>query len=54
LHLGQLPAGSYINRLSAAHWNGRNQDGQFVSSGMYFYRLKAGDFQAVRRMLIVK
>ena len=35
-------------------WDGTNNFGQAVSSGIYLYRLQAGDFQQVRKCLIVK
>jgi hypothetical protein len=35
-------------------WNGRDQNGQSVASGMYFYRLKAGDKEIVRKMSLIK
>jgi hypothetical protein len=35
-------------------WHGKNSAGDDVASGIYFYRLQAGDFNAMRRMLIVK
>ena len=35
-------------------WDGRDQDGRAVGSGVYFYRLEAGGFSAVRRMLLIK
>ena len=35
-------------------WDGRNQRGQVVPSGLYFYRLEAGDFKAQKRMLLLK
>ena len=52
--LGQQPAGSYLNRETAAYWDGKDQFGEAVSSGVYFYTLKAGTFQATRRMVILK
>ena len=54
LAVGHQAAGVYQNRSRAVYWDGRNQRGEFVASGLYFYTLKAGDFTATRRMLIRK
>ena len=54
LVLGHQPAGFYQSRSRAAYWNGRNQLGEPVGSGTYFYTLTAGDFTATRKMLIRK
>ncbi|MDE0400457.1 MAG: T9SS type A sorting domain-containing protein [Candidatus Poribacteria bacterium] len=54
LDLGHRPAGIYQQRTRAAHWDGRNQLGEPVASGVYFYTLTAGDFTATRKMLIAK
>jgi hypothetical protein len=35
-------------------WDGTNQTGTGVGTGIYFYRLRAGDFSETRRMLLVK
>ena len=54
LDLGHQQAGSYLDRDEAAYWDGKDETGQPVSSGVYFYQIKAGDFSAVRKMTIVK
>ena len=54
LELGHQPAGFYTARSKAAYWDGRNANGELVASGVYFYQLRAGEYSAVRRMVIVK
>ena len=52
--LGHQSAGFYTARSKAVHWNGRNESGESVASGVYFYQLRAANYFAVRRMVIVK
>ena len=54
LALGHQPAGMYQNRSRAAYWDGKNELGEPVASGLYFYTFTAGDFMATRKMLIRK
>ena len=54
LTLGHQPAGIYQSRIRAAYWDGRNELGERVASGVYFYTLKTGQFTATRKMLIRK
>ena len=54
LALGPQAAGVYENRSRAAYWDGTNELGEPVASGLYFYTLTAGDFTATRKMLIRK
>lgn len=43
------PAGS-----RSVQWDGRNDEGISMSSGMYFYKLRAGEFSKTRKMLLVR
>ena len=54
LALGHQAAGVYKSRSRAAYWNGKNDLGERVGSGVYFYTLTAGDFSATRKLLILK
>ena len=54
LALGHQAAGMYQSRSRAAYWDGKNEFGEKVASGLYFYTLTAGDFSATRKMLIRK
>ena len=54
LALGHQPAGYYTARAKAAYWDGCNESGESVASGVYFYQLQAEDYSVVRRMAIVK
>ena len=42
-------AGSYLVR-----WDSRDDQGNRLSSGMYFYRLKAGTFSSTKRMVLLQ
>ncbi len=35
-------------------WNGKDENGKSVSSGIYFYRMQAGDFSAMKKMVMIK
>jgi len=54
LHLGQRATGTYLEKSHAGYWNGRNEAGEPVVSGIYFYQLEAGDFSQIRRMTVLK
>ena len=54
LKLGHQAAGFYQSRSRAIHWDGRNNIGEKVASGVYFYTLTAGEFTATRKLLIRK
>ncbi|MCK4653419.1 MAG: T9SS type A sorting domain-containing protein, partial [Candidatus Cloacimonetes bacterium] len=44
-----LPAGEH-----SAIWNGNDSNGNRVGSGIYFYKLRAGDYREVRKMVLLK
>ena len=54
LDLGFKGQGFYMTRSTAAYWDGRNNLGEQVASGIYFYSLHTPDFSATRKMLILK
>ena len=54
LPLGFQSAGFYQSRSRAAYWDGRNDLGVQVSSGVYFYQLSTRSDHQIKRMVIVK
>jgi len=48
------PAGSYIQKEYAIHWDGKNKSGERVTSGVYFYTLQTGDFKKTKKMTVAK
>lgn len=37
-----------------ATWNGKDQFGKSVASGIYFYQMRAGSFEQVKKMMLMK
>jgi hypothetical protein len=54
IQVGHQPAAVYESRDKAIYWDGRNNSGERVASGIYFYRFTAGDYTATRKMVILK
>jgi len=63
LDIGYKESGLYFNKERAAHWDGVNNQGERVASGMYFYTLcvkkysdgnEVGMFTDTRKMVIMK
>ena len=54
LDLGEQTAGEYSTQERAAYWDGRNNSGEQVSNGIYFYHLSTPTFDQMKRMVIVK
>ncbi len=45
---------SIFNNQSSIVWNGTDNNGQPVSSGIYFYKLKSGKFEQTKKMILMK
>ena len=54
LALGHRPAGAYRTKPRAAYWDGRNEQGERVASGIYFYTFTAGNFTATGKLVVRK
>ena len=54
LDVGHRIASTYESQSKAVYWDGRNDLGEQVASGIYFYHLSAGEYSATRRMVILK
>ena len=53
LDLGFQQAGYYIGKSRAAYWDGRNDLGERLASGVYFYQLSTGESsETIRKMVI--
>ena len=54
LDLGWKQSGIYQTQAHAAYWDGIDNSGQPVASGVYFYQFKADEFLAVRKMILIR
>jgi hypothetical protein len=54
LGLGHKAAGFYTERGKAGYWDGKNEAGEQVASGIYFYSIQAGVFTSTRKMIMLK
>jgi flagellar hook assembly protein FlgD len=54
LNIGHKQAGLYLSKGRAAYWDGQNETGEQVASGVYFYNLDAGGFRTTKRMVIIR
>ena len=52
--LGRKEAGYYVTKDKSAHWNGKNEAGESVASGLYFYSIKADKYTSIRKMIVLK
>ncbi len=54
LFSGHQTSGYYLNRSRAAYWDGRNQLGERVASGVYIYELTTPTFKQTKRLVVLK
>ena len=54
INVGHKPGGYHLTRERAVYWDGRNEKGESVSSGVYFYTLNTDTYTQTRRMVIIK
>jgi flagellar hook assembly protein FlgD len=54
IELGNVTAGNYVEPSKVIYWDGRNENGEYVSLGTYFYQIQAGDYTETRKMVILK
>ena len=54
LFAGTQATGYYLNRSKAAYWNGKNEFGEHVASGVYIYELTTPTFKQTKRLVVVK
>ena len=52
--LGYQDAGMYQSRSRAAYWDGTNDVGERVGSGVYYYQLQVDKMLYLRKMVILK
>jgi hypothetical protein len=54
ISVGLRSVAVYESKHKAIYWDGRNDAGEQVASNIYFYHLKAGGYQATKKMVILK
>jgi len=54
LKLGTKSPGAYFSKKQAAYWDGKNDAGETVGSGVYFYQVRVGDKIFVRKAMLLK
>ncbi len=54
IDLGYKAMGDYTSKDKAVYWDGTNEAGEKVSSGIYFYEIKSKDFVSVKKMIMSK
>ena len=54
IDIGVQPVGDYTRKNHAIYWDGQNDFGEQVASGVYFYELITNHYDAIKKMVILK
>ena len=54
IDVGFVSAGEYVSKERAFYWDGRNDQGELIASGLYFYTIQAGKFFATKKLVVLK
>ncbi len=50
----KLPIGEYLDELLAMPWDGKNEEGEYVSSGVYLYRFRTDRTTVIEKMAVIR
>lgn len=50
----KLIQGTVVSGLHSLEWNGRDEQGNILPSGIYFYQLKTSEWTETKRMILIK
>ncbi|MDI6792459.1 MAG: FlgD immunoglobulin-like domain containing protein [bacterium] len=54
MELGKLGAGSYTSKGESVYWDGKDNNGNEVASGVYLYQFIAGSHVEIKKMIVLK
>jgi hypothetical protein len=50
----KLPIGEYVGQNLAMPWDGRNEEGEYVSSGVYLYRFRTDRSTEIKKIVVIR
>ncbi len=54
IDVGKQPKGQYVEKAKAVYWDGKDNNGESVASGVYFYTLRADSFSQTKMLIVLK